>query len=170
MIRRATNCSHSDLMLCSRCHVNMLRLHVISARITASQHVICGNLVLVPCHSLIAWVIDWEGTYVVLPVTCSSALILNVTMNLGALVSLIFFPALSTAFPQRPASGRYPLYVPAPMIHRTEFTVGSIDTKPSQYPRCGIIYAVCQCEDGMYPSLLYDDQALIRGSRGILRV
>ncbi|TIA29135.1 hypothetical protein D6C78_10387 [Aureobasidium pullulans] len=36
------------------------------------------------------------------------------------------------------------------MIHRTEFTVGSIDTKPSQYPRCGIIYAVCQCEDGVF--------------------
>ena len=91
-------------------------------------------------------------------------------MNFGALVSLIFFPALGTAFSQRPASGCYPLYVPAPVIHRTEFIVGSIDTKSSQNPRCGITYAVCQCEDGMNSSLLYDDKALIHGFRSVLRV
>jgi hypothetical protein len=56
------------------------------------------------------------------------------------------------------------------MMHRTDLIAEGIDTKPSQDPRCGITYAVCQCEDGMYPSLLGDDKELIRGLRGVLRV
>jgi hypothetical protein len=91
-------------------------------------------------------------------------------MGSGVLVSLILLSALSTAFPQRPASGCYPLYVSAPMMHRTDFIVEGIDTQPSQDPRCGITYAVCQCEDGMYPSLVGNDNELIRGLRGVLRV
>lgn len=91
-------------------------------------------------------------------------------MGSGALVSLVFLSALSSAFPQRPASGCYPLYVPDPMMHRTDFIVEGIDRKLSQDPRCGITYAVCQCEDGMFPSLLGDDIELIRGLRGVLRV
>jgi hypothetical protein len=56
------------------------------------------------------------------------------------------------------------------MIHRTDFVVDDIDTKPSQDPHCGIIYAVCQCQDGMYFSLPHDDKRLIRSLRDILRV
>jgi hypothetical protein len=56
------------------------------------------------------------------------------------------------------------------MMYCTDFIVEGIDTKPSQDPRCGITYAVCQCEDGMYSSLLSDDKELIHGFRGVLRV
>ncbi|THY01592.1 hypothetical protein D6D01_10351 [Aureobasidium pullulans] len=36
------------------------------------------------------------------------------------------------------------------MMHRTDFIVEGIDRNQNQDPRCGITYAVCQCEDGVF--------------------
>jgi hypothetical protein len=57
-------------------------------------------------------------------------------MSSGVLVSLILLSALCTAFPQRPASGCYPLYVSAPMMHCTDFIVE--EAKPGSALRYNI--------------------------------